>query len=134
MQTSPRRSAVKPAVLLVDDSHDTREMYSEFLSISGFAVRSVGDGARAFEAAVAAPPDVVVTDIVLPGAVDGLELTRKLRRDPRTKDVTIVVLSGREIGGDTEEVAGSGSDLFLSKPCLPDKLASELRRIIKKEK
>ena len=105
-------------------------MYSEFLSLSGFTVTAVGTGTAAFEVAAASPPDIVVTDIVLPGEVDGLELTRQLRRDARTRNVAVVVLSGREIGGDEEEVEGSGCDLFLRKPCLPDKLASELRRVI----
>lgn len=104
-------------------------MYTEFLTLSGFSTAAVGEGSRALQMAVALHPDVIVTDIVLPGEIDGLELTRLLRRDPRTKDVAIVVLSGREIGGDNEEAEAAGCDLFLSKPCLPDKLASELRRV-----
>jgi two-component system cell cycle response regulator DivK len=126
-----RRASNAPTVLLVDDSLDTREMYTEFLSLSGFIVSSAGEGARAFEDAISSPPDIVVTDIILPGDVDGLELIRRLRRETRTKDLVIVVLSGREIGGDKEEAEEAGCDLFLGKPCLPDKLASELRRIIK---
>ena len=127
--TLPRASNAL-TVLLVDDSRDTREMYAEFLSLSGFTVKSAGEGAQAFEDAIASPPDIVVTDIILPGDVDGLELIRKLRSDNRTKDLVIVVLSGREIGGDKEEAGEAGCDLFLGKPCLPDKLASELRRMI----
>jgi CheY-like chemotaxis protein len=113
-------------VLIVDDHADSCAMYAEALRFMGFQPVTEETGERGFQRACDLHPDVVIADVMLPG-ITGLELTRRLRDDNRTKDTVIIVLSGRTFGSDAEQAATAGCDRFLSKPCLPDELASEIR-------
>ena len=116
-------------MLIVDDDSDTREMYREALRAYGFEPETASSGAEAMQAARASTPAVVITDLRLKGDVDGLALCRSLRANSRTKDVRIIVLTGATFGGEREQAERSGCDRFLVKPCLPDQLASEIRRL-----
>ena len=79
----PRREATEfstpSVVLLVEDDRDGRRLYAEWLTAAGFAVEQAHNGLQALERAVDAKPDVVVTDLNIPG-IDGFELTRRLRQ------------------------------------------------------
>ncbi|HZS39090.1 MAG TPA: response regulator [Polyangia bacterium] len=117
--------ALRPLVLLVEDSDDTRELIAECLAMSGFEVRQARDGFEALAMAVAAPiPDVVLMDLGLPG-IDGLEAARRLRADARTRGIPIVALTGQ-----SAQEPPSGLSAFLTKPCLPDVVAGALRRVL----
>jgi CheY-like chemotaxis protein len=72
----------RPAVLLVDDSKDEREMWTEFLRQQGFHPVHAATSEEALRLAAASPPDVVVVDLVLPGSMNGLELTPSLEARP----------------------------------------------------
>jgi CheY-like chemotaxis protein len=110
-----------PLILLVEDHQDTRQMYAEFLGI-GFHVLTAGDGEQALEMVRLHHPDLVITDLSLPG-IDGFELITALRRDPSFESIPIICLSG--YGGESHEARAraAGSDRILLKPCMPDKLA-----------
>src|SRR5678815_3395159 len=84
----------KACVLVVDDDRDNREMLSEFLSFSGFDVSSASDGAEALSRAVALRPSVVLMDIALPGIMDGLETTRRIRLEPALKHAVVIAVTG----------------------------------------
>ena len=122
-------SSRSPLVLIVDDHADSCAMYSEALRVMGFQPVTEETGERGFERACDLHPDVVVADVMLPG-MTGLELTRRLRDDRRTKGAAIIVLTGRTFGSDEEQAAAAGCDRFLLKPCLPDELASEIRNVL----
>jgi two-component system cell cycle response regulator DivK len=117
------------SVLIVDDDRDTRQMYGESLQALGFDVKTAASGVEAIRLAVEQQPAVVVTDLRLKGEIDGLEVTRRLRDDGRTKDVRVIVLTGAELDGERERARASGADRFLVKPCLPETLAAEIRRV-----
>jgi CheY-like chemotaxis protein len=117
------------SVLIVDDDLDTREMYGEYLRALGLRPVMAASGAEALRAAREEPPAVVVTDLRLNGQIDGLELTRRLRGDHRTRDVRIIVLTGAGLNGEAERAAASGAHKFLLKPCLPEALAAEILRV-----
>jgi DNA-binding response OmpR family regulator len=119
-----------PTVLLVDDSPDTQEMYATFLAHSGYRVLTASNSTDAFTAAQGAVPHVVVTDIVLPGPTDGLELAARLRQDPVTQSSGIIVLSGRTLSSDADRARYAGCDRYLTKPCLPDVLVAEIREVL----
>lgn len=123
-------SSRRPVVLIVDDHQDTCDMYSEFLRVAGFATAQATDGMDGLAQACTQVPDVVVTDMVLRGPMDGLTLTRRLRHDARTRHVRIIVLTGRTFQFDREEAERAGCDVFLTKPCLPDALAAEVWRLM----
>lgn len=125
MPWMPREDA--PLVLLVEDDRDTREMYSEYLSYSGLRVAEAPTGFRALERAREQTPDVVVTDIAMPG-MDGLELSRRLRASPPTRDVPIIAVSGNP----TDRARDAGCDLMLEKPCTPDELLHAIANVLDK--
>jgi CheY-like chemotaxis protein len=128
MSDVKRPAAEWRTVLIVDDDRDTREMYSESLRALGFQPMTAASGAEALRIVEVQKPAVVVTDLRLKGQIDGLELTRLLRANDRTKDVRIIVLTGASLNGEPERAAISGADKFLIKPCLPEALAAEIRR------
>jgi len=123
----PPRDA--PLVLLVEDDRDTREMYSEYLSYSGMRVAEAPSAYRALERVREQRPDVVVTDLMMPG-MDGLELSRRLRAEPPTRDVPIIAVSGNP----TERAREAGCDVMLEKPCTPDHLLHVIEKVLDKSR
>jgi two-component system, cell cycle response regulator DivK len=124
-------SSSKTTVLLVDDARDDRAMYAEFLRLHGFAVVELDQTPDAQR--LSGDADVIVTDVRVPGAFDGIELVRRLRADERTRDVPIIVLTACAFEIDRRRSLAAGCDLFLSKPCLPDELLTEIRLILERD-
>jgi two-component system cell cycle response regulator DivK len=71
-----------------------------------------------------------VTGIRVPGPFDGVELVRRLRADDRTKDKPVIILTGCAFQTNRDDGDGAGCDAFLSKPCLPATLVSEIRHVL----
>jgi two-component system, cell cycle response regulator DivK len=120
-----------PLVLVVDDYQDAREMYAEYLSFSGFRVEEASNGAEALQKAVALVPDVILMDLSLPG-MDGWTVTRTLKGDQRTHHIPVVALTGHALAGASESAREAGCDAFVTKPCLPEDLVVELRRVLQR--
>jgi CheY-like chemotaxis protein len=118
-----------PLVLVVDDFQDNREMFAEFLVISGFRVAEAASGPEALERAFALLPDVILMDLSLPG-LDGWEVTRRLKGDARTRHVPVVALTGHVLADCSREAREAGCDAFLTKPCMPEVLVAEVRRVL----
>ncbi len=102
-------------VLIADDNADMLAYVTRILGDQGFSVEAFADGASALAAALAAPPDLVLTDVMMPG-LDGIELLQALRADDCTSAVPVVILSAR--AGDDARVDGfvAGADDYLVKP------------------
>ena len=118
-----------PLILVVDDYQDAREMYAEYLQFSGFRVAEAKNGNEAVEQAFALKPDLILMDLSLPG-IDGWEATRRLKADDATKHIPIVALTGHALPGASEGARRAGCDSFVTKPCLPDDLVVEVRRML----
>jgi two-component system cell cycle response regulator DivK len=116
-------------VLVVDDFQDAREMYAEYFAFSGFHVAQASDGAEALAKAFELVPHVILMDLSLP-EMDGWEATRRLKADPRTKHIPIIAVTGHALTGFAESAAKAGCDAFVTKPCLPDALVAEVRRLL----
>ena len=125
MTTKPDR----PRVLLVDDYPDAREMYTEYLEFSGFDVVEAGNGTEALQRAVDTAPDIILMDLSLP-VMDGWEATRRLKADYRTASIPVVALTGHALAGISEGAKKAGCDAFVTKPCLPEDLVREIRKIL----
>jgi PAS domain S-box-containing protein len=106
--------APRPRVLLADDNADMRE-YAGRLLADRYEVEAVADGEAALAAVRARLPDLVLTDVMMPG-LDGFELLRALRADPATRDLPVIMLSAR--AGEEARVEGfeAGADDYLAKP------------------
>src|SRR5262249_37592972 len=115
-------------ILVVDDPSDTREIYSLYLSSRGFRVPTASDGLSGLDAACRHQPDVIVMDLSMPG-VDGIEAMRRLRADPRTSHIPIVLLTAYPLHAVQGGALDAGADDFLTKPCLPNKLERHVRRL-----
>jgi two-component system cell cycle response regulator DivK len=122
-------AAQAPLVLVVEDYPDAREMYCEYLRFSGFRVAEARNGEEALEKAFTLLPDVVLMDLALP-LMDGWEATRRLKSDRRTADILVVALTGHALAGHAEGARRAGCDAFVTKPCLPDDLVDEIRRLL----
>jgi CheY-like chemotaxis protein len=118
-----------PLVLVVEDYPDAREMYAEYLRFSGFRVDEARNGEEALEKAFTLLPDVVLMDLALP-LMDGWEATRRLKSDPRTANIVVVALTGHALAGHADGARRAGCDAFVTKPCLPDELVDEIRRLL----
>ncbi|HZR09966.1 MAG TPA: response regulator [Myxococcales bacterium] len=129
MTSATAGSTKKPLVLVVDDFADNREMYSEYLSFSGYEVIEAKNGKEAIDAAYARLPDIIIMDLSLP-VMDGWEATRRLKADDRTRRIPVVALTGHALAGHSKGAREAGCDSFLAKPCLPDQLVAEIRRML----
>ncbi len=119
----------RPRVLLVDDYPDAREMYSEYLQFSGFDVIEAANGMEALQRAADQAPDIILMDLSLP-VMDGWEATRRLKADSRTADIPVVALTGHALAGISEGAKQAGCDAFVTKPCLPEDLVREIRKVL----
>jgi len=129
MTTQTDGNADKPLVLVVDDFQDNREMYCEYLEFAGFRVIEAANGQEAVDQAFEKLPDVIIMDLSLP-VMDGWEATRLLKGDARTRTIPVVALTGHALAGHSKGAKEAGCDAFLAKPCLPDQLVAEIRRML----
>ena len=118
-----------PLILVVDDYQDAREMYAEYLQFSGFRVAEARNGNEAVAQARSLKPDLILMDLSLPG-MDGWEATRVLKADDETRRIPIVALTGHALAGASEGARKAGCDSFVTKPCLPDDLVVEVKRML----
>ena len=116
-------------VLVVEDYQDAREMYAAYLQFSGYRVAEATNGLEAIEKTLELLPDIILMDLALP-KMDGWEATRRLKSDARTKHIPIVALTGHALAGHAEGARQAGCDAFVTKPCLPDALVAEIRRLL----
>jgi two-component system, cell cycle response regulator DivK len=119
----------QPLVLVVDDFQDNREMYAEYLVFSGFRVIQAANGKEALDQAFENRPDIIIMDLSLP-VMDGWEATRRLQADRRTHEIPVVALTGHAMQGHSKGAIEAGCDSFVAKPCLPDQLVAEIRKML----
>jgi CheY-like chemotaxis protein len=127
----PRNRPTRPLVLVVDDDDDTRELYVAGLAVFGFEAIDAADCEQAYRRAWDFHPDVVVTDLTLRGG-EGWQLIYDLKREPRTRDIPVVLLTDHAAPSLRERAEREGCAGFFVKPCLPDELATELRHVLER--
>ena len=118
-------------VLLVDASRDEREMYAEWFKLKGYCTLQASTGRDGFRLASELRPDVVITAIRLPGDMDGLSLTAVLKREPETRALPVIVLTGCAFEHERREASLSGCDRLVMKPCLPQALAAVVDGVLR---
>jgi CheY-like chemotaxis protein len=117
-------------ILIVEDDPGTRELYRDYLTESGFLTADAHNGFQALEKAQQLSPNAVLTDLAVPG-MDGFEFCRALKRSPATRSIPVLAVTGRtQYLDDPERVREAGIDFLLAKPCSPDVIAQELRRLL----
>ncbi len=118
-------------VLIVEDEPDIRELLVFHLEREGYHVTKSKSGAEAVRLAHASPPDLVLLDLMLP-EMDGLEVCRRLRGDPVTQAIPIVMLTAR--GDEVDRVLGleMGADDYVVKPFSPRELIARIRAVLRR--
>jgi len=111
----PASWSSQPVILVVEDDEANRVLLTNILEREGYRVVPVGDGEAGYRSVAEHSPDLVLLDVGLP-KLDGYEVTRRLRLDPRTSTLPILLLTGRS--GQQDAVAGldAGADDFVRKP------------------
>jgi|SRR5687767_3682655 two-component system cell cycle response regulator DivK len=117
-------------VLLVDDSPDTLEMYAMGLAFAGHRALTASTAESALRQLGQEHPDAVVTDLHFAGGRDGWTLIQDIKREPSTRDIPIVVLTGDMGASVAHRARRAGCAALLTKPCLPDDLVEVLRRMM----
>jgi two-component system chemotaxis sensor kinase CheA len=113
-KVSPTEAARQVSVLVVDDSITTRTLEQSILAAAGFRVATAEDGARGLAAARREPPDVIVADVEMP-FLDGVEMTRRLKGDPATRDIPIILLTALETPEQQAAGLEAGAEAYLLK-------------------
>jgi CheY-like chemotaxis protein len=116
----------RPAVLIVDDEVDVTATFTLLFELNGFDVRTAGNGVEALAVLAEGPPDLIVSDCMMP-LMDGLELCQRVRADPAMANVPIILMSGAP---DRHDLASVRYDAFLKKPFLFSRLMTEVHRVL----
>ena len=125
------RHMAEARIYVVEDEPDIAEVLTYNLRKEGFDVHLEGRGDTALEAIRRDPPDLVILDLMLPG-VDGLEVTRTLKRDAATSRVPIVMLTAR--GEEVDRIVGLelGADDYISKPFSPREVVLRVKAVLRR--
>ncbi len=117
-------------ILIIDDNPLNLKLARLLLEVEKYKVRTARNAVETFEVLDQFKPRLILMDFQLPG-MDGLELTKKLRNDPRSKEAIIVMITSYDQKGDGQKAKAAGCDGYLSKPidtqALPGVLAGYLR-------
>ncbi|HET9106187.1 MAG TPA: ATP-binding protein [Steroidobacteraceae bacterium] len=123
--SAPTATAVRPRVLIIDDNADLREYIGSLLA-PAYQVSSASDGLQGLAAAKSELPDIIVSDVMMPG-LGGIDLVRELRADPRTASIPVILLSARAGQESAIEGLDAGSDDYLVKPFSAAELLARVR-------
>jgi CheY-like chemotaxis protein len=118
-----------PLVLLIDDSEDDRAMYAQYMVSAGWRVELAREGGQGSGSARTLRPDVVVLDLWMPG-VDGFEALRRLRTDPVTQPIPVLVLTGDSSDETRDAALQAGATGYVVKPCRPDELVARIGQLL----
>ncbi len=118
-------------ILVVDDEEDILELVRYNLTREGYSVSCATSGEEALKASASEPVDLVILDLMLPG-IDGLEVTRRLKQNPGTKDTPVVMLTAK--GEEADIVTGLelGADDYVTKPFSPRILIARVKAVIRR--
>ena len=117
-------------VLVVEDSQTQREMILDLLKTSGLTVIVAEDGVEALKQIRAKAPDLVVLDIVMP-RINGYEICRRLKSDPKTKNVLVVMCSSKGEEFDRYWGMKQGADAYIAKPFQPTELVGTVKQLLR---
>jgi DNA-binding response OmpR family regulator len=118
-------------ILVVEDDPDIAQLAARYFGKAGFTSEIVSSGREAISAITSRPPDVLVLDLMLP-QVDGLEICRRVRANPATAAMPIIMLTAR--GEESDRIVGLelGADDYIAKPFSPNELVARVRALLRR--
>lgn len=118
-----------PLVLIADDDPLLRAILEHKLAVGGYRVVSVENGRKALDKAAETPPDAIVLDAMMP-VVDGFEALRRLKSEPQTRGIAVIMLTALKREQDILSALKLGAADYLAKPFNPDELLARLTRLV----
>ena len=118
-------------ILIVEDQEDNRQILRDLLGNAGYALSEAENGEQALAAVAARRPDLILMDIQLP-VMDGYEATRRIKADPATRSIPVIVVTSYALSGDDTRARAAGCDAYVSKPYSPRQLLAKIREYLPK--
>jgi CheY-like chemotaxis protein len=116
-------------ILVVEDQDAIRRMIEALVQARGHQVTAVASGTKAIDVMSTDPPDLVLLDLMLPGQYDGFEVCKRLRADPVTRKVPVVIISAMDDDSARARAKEAGATAFYTKPFSPIALLKEIDRL-----
>lgn len=116
-------------ILVCEDQDSIRRMIEALVQARGYEVTAVASGTKAIDVACTNPPDIVLLDLMLPGQYDGFEVCKRLRSEPGTKEVPVVIISALDDDESRAKAAQAGANAYYTKPFSPIALLKEIDRL-----
>jgi two-component system, OmpR family, phosphate regulon response regulator PhoB len=117
-------------VLIVEDQADIRKLIRMTLEFEPYEIHEAADGAFGLRMAGAVRPDLMLLDVMMPGELDGLQVCERIKSDPATMDIKVVLLTARGQVRDREAGKAAGADDYLVKPFSPLQLIETIERLM----
>ena len=118
-------------ILVVEDQEDNRQILRDLLSTADIEITEAENGEQALAAVAKQRPDLILMDIQLP-VMDGYEATRRIKGNPATKDIPIIVVTSYALSGDEARAREAGCDDYVTKPYSPRALLAKIREYLPK--
>ncbi len=120
----------EPSVLVVDDNQQNLELLLAYLEDVECKTLAASDGAQALEIVKTSSPDLILLDVMMP-KMSGFEVCRRIKNDPKTTDIPVIMVTALNELGDIERAINSGTDDFLSKPINKWELVTRVKTMLK---
>jgi CheY-like chemotaxis protein len=119
-----------PTILVVDDNQENLELLQAYLEDMDCQTVPAGDGLQAMEIVADNPPDLILLDVMMP-KMSGFEVCKRIKNDPKTSDIPIIMVTALNEFGDIEHGIDSGTDDFISKPVNKLELLTRVKTMLK---
>ncbi len=116
-------------ILIVEDEESLLKLESILLTTKGYLVQGATTGLAALEAVVAEPPDLILLDIMLP-ELDGFEVCERIKNNPETRDIPIILLTARKTSEDVARGDAVGADQYITKPFKSAMVMETIERLL----
>lgn len=121
----------KPKILIIEDDSFLTQMYSSKLELEGYEVISALDGSKGLKMALTNQPDLIILDLKLP-EIDGFEILKKIKKDPLTKNIPVLVLTNLSQKRDVNRCLDLGADDYLIKAhFVPSEVIEHVKKILR---
>jgi len=122
-------TSARARVLIVDDIPEQRDIHATLLRFSGYEVLEAENGEEALRMVREHLPDMVIMDVMLP-VLDGWAATERLKADPATNSLPVLILTARALKHEQERSQSAGADAYLAKPCNPSDVLRAVERLL----
>jgi two-component system cell cycle response regulator DivK len=116
-------------ILVVEDQADNRQILRDLLSSAGYEMSEAENGVEALAVVAKERPDLILMDIQLP-IMDGYEATRRIKADPKTKAIPVIVVTSYALSGDEAKAREAGCDAYVTKPYSPRALLAKIKEFL----